>query len=60
VTNFAEQPLVSTAWLADHLADPNLRSVDARRRGESKDAPGTPRSRAMFQAGHIPGAVPLD
>src|SRR6185436_10689335 len=60
VTDFAERPLVSTAWLADHLADPNLRIVDARWRGEAKDAPGTARSRVLFQAGHISGAVPLD
>jgi thiosulfate/3-mercaptopyruvate sulfurtransferase len=60
VANFSERPLVSSVWLADHLANPNLRVVDARWRGEAKDAPGTPRSRALFQAGHLPGAVPLD
>jgi thiosulfate/3-mercaptopyruvate sulfurtransferase len=60
VSDFAEHPLVSTAWLADHLADPSLRIVDARWRGESQDAPGTAQSRHLFQAGHIPGAVPLD
>jgi thiosulfate/3-mercaptopyruvate sulfurtransferase len=59
VTDFVERPLVSTAWLADHLADPNLRIVDARWRGEAKDAPGTALSRALFQATHIPGAVPF-
>ena len=60
VPDFAEQPLISTVWLARHLADPNLRIVDARWRGESREAPGTARSRALFQNGHIPGAVPLD
>jgi thiosulfate/3-mercaptopyruvate sulfurtransferase len=60
MTDFAEKPLVSTAWLADHLADPKLRIVDARWRGEAKDSPGTARSRALFRAGHIPEAVPLD
>jgi thiosulfate/3-mercaptopyruvate sulfurtransferase len=47
--------LVSTAWLADHLADPGLRIVDVRwyldpaRRGSD-----------AYAAGHIPGAVFLD
>jgi thiosulfate/3-mercaptopyruvate sulfurtransferase len=60
VTNLSEHPLVSPVWLADHLANSNLRIVDARWRGEAKGAPGTPRSRALFQPGHLPGAVPLD
>lgn len=38
--------LVSTAWVADHLQDPDVRIVDMRPRG--------------FDAGHIPGAVWLD
>jgi len=36
--------LVETDWLAEHLDDPDLRVVDARKPGE-------------YKAGHIPGAV---
>ena len=39
--------LADTAWLADRLADPGIRVVDAR----SKDE---------YAAGHIPGAVHMD
>ncbi len=39
--------LVETAWLADHLKDPNLRIVDLR-------------PRIAYDQGHIPGAVHLD
>lgn len=46
-------PLVETDWLADHLADPDLRIVDARWRGDGS-------SRRLYSIGHIPGAVPLD
>lgn len=53
MSSFADRPLVDTAWLADHLADPDLRSVDARWFGDRS-------SREVFRAGHIPGAVPLD
>jgi thiosulfate/3-mercaptopyruvate sulfurtransferase len=48
-------PIVSTDWLASHLADPDLRVADVRwyldpaRRG-----------RDAYAAGHIPGAVFLD
>lgn len=49
-------PLVSTAWLADHLDAPDVRIVDA-----SWFMPGTPRDpKAEFEAGHIPGAVFFD
>ena len=51
--NLAEQPLVSTAWLADHIGDPNLRIVDSRWRGDGS-------GHQRFIAGHIPGAVHLD
>ncbi|PXA87353.1 3-mercaptopyruvate sulfurtransferase [Caulobacter sp. D4A] len=49
-------PLVSTAWLADHLDAPDVRIVDA-----SWFMPGTPRDpKEEFEAGHIPGAVFFD
>src|SRR5258708_4005445 len=51
--NLAEQPLVSTAWLADHIGDPNLRIVDTRWRGDGS-------GHKRYLAGHIPGAVHLD
>src|SRR5215471_4430028 len=37
--------LVDSAWLAAHIADPNVRIVDMRRGG--------------YEAGHLPGAVYL-
>jgi len=45
--------LVETGWLADHLADPGLRVVDARWRGDDSGY-------QLYQAGHIPGAIHLD
>ena len=45
--------LVTPAWLAEHLAEPDLRLVDARWRGDES-------SRALYRAGHIPGAVHID
>ncbi len=49
-------PLVSTAWLADHLEAPDVRIVDA-----SWFMPGTPRDpKAEFLTTHIPGAVFFD
>ncbi len=49
-------PLVSTDWLAGHLADDNLRIVDATYHLSNlgRDA------RAEYDACHIPGAVYLD
>jgi thiosulfate/3-mercaptopyruvate sulfurtransferase len=46
-------PLVETNWLAAHLDDPGLRVVDARWRGDGS-------GRALYQAGHLPGAFHLD
>ena len=44
--------LVSTAWLADHLSDPDLRVLDA-----SMYLPGVDRdAKAEYDAVHIPGA----
>jgi len=49
-------PLVSAAWLADRLADPEVQVLDATWR-----MPGDPRSGAQDHAeGHIPGAVSFD
>ena len=46
------QTLVSTAWLADHLSDPDLRVLDA-----SMYLPGVDRyAKAEYDAAHIPGA----
>lgn len=48
--------LVSTDWLADHLAAPDVRVVDA-----SWNHPSTGRSaRTEYDAEHIPGAVYFD
>jgi thiosulfate/3-mercaptopyruvate sulfurtransferase len=50
------EALVSTEWLAGHLADPHVRVLDA-----SFKQPGvTPTARADYAAGHIPGAVFFD
>jgi thiosulfate/3-mercaptopyruvate sulfurtransferase len=46
-------PLVDTAWLAAHLADPDLRIVDARWRGHGD-------GRTLYRQGHIPCAIHLD
>jgi thiosulfate/3-mercaptopyruvate sulfurtransferase len=49
----APDPLVSTAWLADRLADPAVSILDA-----TWFMPGSPRDAAReYAAGHIPGAV---
>lgn len=49
-------PLVSTAWLADRLGDPNLRILDA-----SWHMPADNRDvAAEYRAAHIPGAIPFD
>src|ERR1700675_1103389 len=50
------EALVSTEWLAAHLADPHLRVLDS-----SYKQPGiTPTARAGYDAGHIPRAVFFD
>lgn len=49
-------PFVSTAWLADHLSDPNVVVVDG-----SWYLPTANRDpRAEYLAGHIPGAIFFD
>jgi thiosulfate/3-mercaptopyruvate sulfurtransferase len=45
--------LVSTAWLADHLDDPDLVLVDLRWRDDGS-------GRARYESGHIPGAHFID
>jgi thiosulfate/3-mercaptopyruvate sulfurtransferase len=50
------EALVSTEWLAAHLADLHVRVLDS-----SFKQPGvTPTARADYDAGHIPGAVFFD
>lgn len=50
------EALVSTAWLADHLDDPNVRIIDA-----SHHLPTTGRKpRPEYDAEHIPGAAFFD
>src|SRR5437870_4813052 len=50
------EALVSTEWLAAHLADPGVRVLDS-----SYKQPGvTPTARQDYGAGHIPGAVFFD
>jgi thiosulfate/3-mercaptopyruvate sulfurtransferase len=50
------QPFVSTAWLQEHLDDPNLVVVDG-----SWYLPTQNRDpQAEYLAGHIPGAVRFD
>lgn len=55
---FIEDPkaLVSSKWLADHLADPNLRILDASRNWDDF----TLDARAEFNARHIPNARYFD
>ena len=50
------EALASTAWLAEHLSDPAVRIVDGR---EPPDE-GEPASQAVYESGHIPGAVYVD
>ena len=51
-----QDPLVSTAWLAEHLDAPDVRIIDA-----SLFMPGDPRDpRAEYALVHIPGAVFFD
>jgi thiosulfate/3-mercaptopyruvate sulfurtransferase len=47
-------PLVSGAWLAEHLGRPNLRVIDFRWYLDGRSG------RAAYEAGHIPGSVFVD
>ena len=51
--DFLAHPLVDPSWLAAHLADGDVRVVDARRLAD-----GT--NRELYRQGHLPGAVHLD
>ena len=51
-------PLVSTDWLSEHLADPNIRIVDVRWRSRYENGRGiSVDDHEGYLAGHIPGAV---
>jgi thiosulfate/3-mercaptopyruvate sulfurtransferase len=50
------EALVSSEWLAAHLADPHVRILD----GSYKQPGITPTARQDYVAGHVPGAVFFD
>ena len=60
------EPLVSTAWLADHLSAPNLRILDIRGSVTTRlTAPGVETATyqgasAEYAASHIPGSIFVD
>jgi len=60
------EPLVTTAWLADHLHDPDLRVVDIRGYVTTRPVgPGEEEATYRgapeeYRAGHVPGAVFVD
>ncbi len=62
----ADDALVTTQWLADHLKDPDLRVVDIRGSVATRPvAPGVEEATYQgapmeYEAGHIPGAVFVD
>lgn len=49
-------PLVATAWLADHLEDPDVQVVDATWYMPNEEGAGA----EVYAGGHIPGAVFFD
>ena len=56
MTSINSDARVSTAWLADHLSDPNIRILDA-----SYFVPGgVAPARKQYDEGHIPGAQFFD
>jgi thiosulfate/3-mercaptopyruvate sulfurtransferase len=56
MTSFAQDPLVSTEWLAAHLGEPDLKVVDA-----TFYLPHLKRdARAEFEQAHLPGAIFFD
>jgi thiosulfate/3-mercaptopyruvate sulfurtransferase len=65
MTNYRD-PLVSSDWLAEHLADPGIRIVDIRGYVTTRpDGPGVEIATYRgapeeYRAGHIPGAVFVD
>ena len=62
----AEEPIVTTDWLAEHLEDPDVRAVDIRGYVTTRPvAPGVEEAtyrgaEEEYLAGHIPGAVFID
>ena len=50
------EALVSTEWLALHIAEPHIRILD----GSFKQPGVTPTARQDYDRGHIPGAVFFD
>jgi thiosulfate/3-mercaptopyruvate sulfurtransferase len=54
--NNMAQPLVTTAWLAEHLNDKNLRILDA----SYFVAGGVAEAKQLYAEAHIPGAVFFD
>jgi thiosulfate/3-mercaptopyruvate sulfurtransferase len=59
--NLPEGPVVSTAWLAEHLREESLRVVDIR--GKVLPPGSSPRylpKRGDYDAAHVPGAVFVD
>jgi thiosulfate/3-mercaptopyruvate sulfurtransferase len=55
-------PIVTTAWLAEHLRDPQVRVLDVRGKVLPVTHPGSRylAKREDYEAGHIPGAVFVD
>ncbi|MDX1503500.1 MAG: sulfurtransferase [Thermoanaerobaculia bacterium] len=54
------QPLVETAWLAEHLGDPDLRVVDATVQVKLWPFPRVRSGRRGYRRGHVPGAAFAD
>jgi len=52
VSGAVNDPLVTTAWLAEHLADPDVQVVDATWYMPNEEGSGS----QVYAAGHIPGA----
>lgn len=56
MTSESPDPLVSTAWLAGHLADPDTRILDCTWHHESTNLDG----RTQYRGCHLPGSVHFD
>jgi thiosulfate/3-mercaptopyruvate sulfurtransferase len=61
MVNYFTRPLVTTAWLEDHLDDPNLRVFDTTTYLDNTPSGLKPRSgRSDYESAHVPGAGFLD